>query len=81
MPALNGRRVSAQEGHNDDYSVFDNYLVKVKIYMKNHNRSNLKKKKIKKSKILTIQKFQNLCKSRGLKHNSARSEFQSLKKT
>ena len=45
MPALNGRRVSAQEGHNDDYSVFDYYLVKVKIYMKNHNRSNLKKKK------------------------------------
>ena len=48
MPALNGRRVSAQEGHNGDYSVFDNYLVKVKIYMKNHNRSNLKKKKNKK---------------------------------
>ena len=45
MPALNGRRVPAQEGHNSDYSVFDNYLVKVKNYMKNHNRTNLKKKK------------------------------------
>ena len=45
MPALNGRRVPAQEGHNSDYSVFDNYLVKVKNYMKNHNRKNLKKKK------------------------------------
>ena len=45
MPALNGRRVPAQEGHNSDYSVFDNFLVKVKNYMKNHNRTNLKKKK------------------------------------
>lgn len=45
MLALNGRRVPAQEGHNGDYSVFDNYLVKVKNYMKNHNRTNLKKKK------------------------------------
>ena len=56
MPALNGRRVPAQEGHNSDYSVFDNYLVKVKNYMKNHNRKNLKKKKKKNSNDTEILK-------------------------